>query len=512
MPSPKSLPQLSLRPQHPTGRPLAALADLLATARPAGETAVTGVTLDSRTVQPGDLYAALPGAHTHGARFAVEAAGRGAVAVLTDRDGLADAQAAGLPVLVVADPRAVLAEVARWVYGDPSRELLLVGVTGTNGKTTTAYLIESGLKAAGHLSGLVGTVETRIGDLAVPSVRTTPEASDLQALFATMRERGVTAAAMEVSSHALALHRVDGVSYDVAAFTNLTQDHLDFHASLEDYFAAKARLFTPRWLGTRVVNIDDPHGRTLAATTAVPVTTYSASGDSSAHWWVDNVRAGALGTVFDVHGPGGAAFEAGVQLAGAFNVANALCAIVSLTTAGVPTEVAVRGVAALPGVPGRLERIDVGQSFVALVDYAHTPGAVEALLAALRPVTDGRLLVVLGCGGDRDRAKRPLMGAAAASLADVAIFTDDNPRGERSEDILAAIWEGALTVPEDSRAELVVEADRAAAIAVAVSLARAGDTVVVAGKGHEQGQESAGVVVPFDDRHVLRAALGGVVG
>lgn len=482
------------------------------TPRPAAEAAVTGVTLDSRRVSGGDLYAALPGEHTHGARFAAQAAEHGAVAVLTDHAGLADAQVSGLPVLVVDDPRAVLAEVARWVYGDPSRELLLLGVTGTNGKTTTAYLIESGLKAAGYMSGLVGTVETRIGDLAVPSVRTTPEATDLQALFAAMRERGVTAAAMEVSSHALALHRVDGVFYDVAAFTNLTQDHLDFHAGLEEYFAAKARLFTPEMARHAVVNVDDPHGRTLASTTTVPVTTYSASGDIGAHWWVDNIRAGALGTDFDVHGPAGVAFEASVQLAGSFNVANALCAIVSLAAAGIPADAAVRGVAALPGVPGRLERVDGGQPFLALVDYAHTPGAVEALLAALRPVTEGRLIIVLGCGGDRDRAKRPLMGAAAASLADVAVFTDDNPRGERSADILAAMWAGAVTVPAAGRAELVIEADRRAAIALAVSHAGPGDTVVVAGKGHEQGQESGGVVVPFDDRQVLHAALCEVVG
>jgi UDP-N-acetylmuramoyl-L-alanyl-D-glutamate--2,6-diaminopimelate ligase len=505
---------VAIRPARPRPRPLSALGSLLGvrlasvgrSLSPNDLGFVTGVTLDSRAVAPGDLYAALPGSRVHGAAFCADAVAAGAVAVLTDPDGRARAAATGVPVFVLADPRGKLGEVACWVYGNPSSRLRLIGVTGTSGKTTSTYLLESGLRAAGHLTGLIGGVETRIGPERLPSSLTTPEAPDLQALFAVMAERGVTAAAMEVSSHSLALGRVGGTSFDVAVFTNLSQDHLDFHADMEDYFRAKASLFMPPVIG--VVNVDDSYGRRLASTAVVPVTTFSAAGGHDADWYADDIRSGADGSAFRVIGPGGVEADASVGLAGAFNVANALGAIVALVESGVGLEEAVAGIAACQGVPGRLERVpDPGLDITAFVDYSHKPGAVEAVLRSLRPVTGGNLIIVLGCGGDRDRAKRPMMGAAAASLADVAILTSDNPRSEDPLAILSAMLDGAASVPQARRARVIVEPDRAAAIAHAVSLAAAGDVIVVAGKGHETGQYVAGTVLPFDDRQVTAAAL-----
>ena len=503
MPAPTSGPgphsPSRVRPRETVPRRLRDLLGEVAGLRATGDLdrTVTGCTLDSRAVEPGDLYAALPGARAHGADFAEQVLAAGAAAVLTDARG-AD-RFPGLPVLVADDPRAVLGAVARWVHGDPAAGMTLLGVTGTNGKTTTAFLLEAGLRAAGHRTGLLGTVLTRIGDDVLPSARTTPEAPDLQALLAVMRERGTTAVAMEVSSHALSLGRVDGVRFDVAGFTNLSQDHLDFHASMQEYEAAKASLFTARRARTGVVNVDDAAGRRLTRSAEIPLVTYGEDAD----WTAREVDLGPQGSRFRLvgRGPDGEVVDvrAEVQLPGAFNVANAVGALALLVTAGVPVEDAVRGIAACPGVPGRMERVDAGQPFLAVVDYAHTPDAVHRLLEAVRAVTPGRVLCVLGCGGDRDRAKRPLMGAAAAT-ADVAVLTSDNPR---SEDPLAILAEMAAGAPG-----ALVEADRRAAIACAVGLAAPGDAVVVAGKGHETGQEAGGVVTPFDDRDVLREVLG----
>ena len=490
-------PSLPVRPSRPVPRPLTALLDEVLGLRPTGElagTAVTGCTLDSRAVQPGDLYAALPGARAHGADFAAPAVAAGAVAVLTDGRGAATLAGSGVPLLVADDPRAVLGAVSRWVHGDPGAGMTLIGLTGTNGKTTTAFLVEAGLRAAGHSTGLLGTVLTRIGDAVVPSVRTTPEAPDLQALLAVMRERGTTAVAMEVSSHALALGRVDGVRYDVAGFTNLSQDHLDFHATMAEYEAAKASLFTAQRARTGVVNVDDAAGRRIVRGAGIPVVTFGEDAD----WSVREVDLRPDGSRFRVRGPD-VDVRAYVRLPGAFNTANALAAIACLVTAGVPVEAAVRGVGECAGVPGRMERVDAGQPFTALVDYAHTPDAVSRVVAAARGLTSGRVVVVLGCGGDRDRAKRPLMGAAAAQ-ADLAVLTSDNPR---SEDPLAILAEMAAGAPG-----ALCEPDRRSAIRLAVEAARPGDVVVVAGKGHETGQEAAGVVTPFDDRDVLREVLG----
>ena len=468
---------------------------------------LTGITHDSRAVRPGDLYAALPGSTVHGAQFCAAAAAAGAVAVLTDPSGRAMAIACGLPVFVVAEPRARLGEVAAWIYGSPSDRLLLIGVTGTAGKSTTSYLLESGLRAAGYRTGLIGGVQTRIGDTAQTSTLTTPEATDLQGLLAAMVERRIGAVAMEVSSHALALGRVAGTHYDVAVFTNLSQDHLDFHAGMDDYFAAKAELFTPKYARAGVVNIDDAHGRELAATAPIAITTFSAEGRRAADWRAVDVRSGADGSTFRVIGPGGVEADAAVALPGEFNVANALGAIVALVEAGVGLADAVAGVAVCPGPPGRLERVERGQDFSVLVDYAHKPGAVEALLTVMREVTQGSLVIVLGCGGDRDKGKRRLMGAAAARLADVAILTNDNPRSEDPLAILAEMLAGAVEIPQRDRGQVVVQPDRAAAIGLAVDGAGKGDVVLIAGKGHEQGQYIAGSVIPFDDREVAAAAL-----
>ncbi|MGH3193434.1 MAG: UDP-N-acetylmuramoyl-L-alanyl-D-glutamate--2,6-diaminopimelate ligase [Streptosporangiaceae bacterium] len=533
-----------MRPAHSQPRPLSALSARLGVRLATAGNAiipnelgcVCGVTLDSRSVQPGDLYVALPGARVHGAAFCADAVAAGAVAVLTDPDGRGRAIASGVPVFVVADPRARLGEVACWVYGDPSRRLRLIGVTGTSGKTTSTYLIEAGLRAGGHLTGLIGGVQTRIGRDRIASSLTTPEAPDLQALFAVMAERGVSAAAMEVSSHSLSLGRVAGTAFDVAVFTNLSQDHLDFHGDLEEYFRAKASLFAPPERGGRgglggkaspqeregfgggrpprvsaamgVVNVDDKYGRRLASSAPVPVTTFSAAGRADADWRATDVRSGADGSTFRVIGPGGVEADVSVGLAGVFNVANALGALVALVEAGVALDDAVSGLAACPGVPGRLERVPgSGLEVTAFVDYSHKPGAVEAVLRSLRPVTQGNLIIVLGCGGDRDRAKRPMMGAAAAKLADVAILTSDNPRSEDPLAILAAMLDGVLSVPQEERARVIIEPDRAAAIAQAVALSAGGDVIVVAGKGHETGQYLAGSVLPFDDRKVTAAAL-----
>ncbi len=474
------------------------------------ERAVTGVSLDSRTLLPGDLYAALPGAHAHGAEFAAVVAAAGAAAILTDPTGRERAQASGLPTLIVDDPRSRVGQVAAWVYGRPADHLLLVGVTGTNGKTTVSYLVEAGLRAAGHVTGLVGTVETRVAGQVVPSERTTPEAPDVQALLALMVERGCTAAAMEVSSHALALGRVDGISYDVAVFTNLTQDHLDFHPTFEEYYRAKASLFTSGRSRLGVVNVDDEYGRRLVRDSQVPVTTFSSAG-APADWRAQDIELRADGSSFRVVGPAGERAPARVQIPGGFNVSNAMAAIVALHAAGVPLHAAVAGVGSLAGVPGRMERIDAGQSFLALVDYAHTPDAVDTLLAAVRMLVPGRVLLVLGCGGDRDPYKRPLMGAAAVRGADFAFLTSDNPRSEDPLAILAAMVAGAESTVASAAAPAaqpwLVEPDRRAAIDAAIAAAGPGDVVVVAGKGHERGQETAGVVRDFDDRVELRAAI-----
>ncbi|WP_079042095.1 UDP-N-acetylmuramoyl-L-alanyl-D-glutamate--2,6-diaminopimelate ligase [Streptomyces aureus] len=494
------------RPEQARPTPLGDLAAQLGVDAP-GTAEISGITHDSRAVRPGDVYAALPGARAHGADFVAQAAGLGAAAILTDPTGSERAAATGLPVLVVEDPRGRMGELAAEIYGRPGADLLQIGITGTSGKTTTAYLVEGGLRGSGHHTGLVGTVEMRIGDERIKSERTTPEATDLQALFAVMRERGVDAVAMEVSSHALVLGRVDGCVFDVAVFNNLSPEHMEFHSDMDDYYRAKAGLFTPERSRLGVVNLDDAYGRRLAGEATVPVVTFSAEGRADADWRAEDLVLGSHDSTFTAVGPAGERISATAPLPGPFNVANTLAAIVTLAAAGIDPKSAAEGVAAVPGVPGRLERVDAGQPYLAVVDYAHKTDAVESVLRSLREVTEGKLHVVIGCGGDRDTTKRGPMGAAAARLADTAVLTSDNPRSEDPLKILAAMLAGAAEVPAEERGEVLVLADRAAAVAAAVARAQPGDTVLVAGKGHEQGQEIAGVVRPFDDRQVLREAI-----
>jgi UDP-N-acetylmuramoyl-L-alanyl-D-glutamate--2,6-diaminopimelate ligase len=466
---------------------------------------VGGVTLRAAEVRPGDLFAALPGARAHGADFAEQARAAGAVAVLTDPAGGGRAAATGLPVLVHPQPRAVLGTAAATVYGDPTRRLRVLGVTGTSGKTTVAHLLEAGLAEAGRITGLVGTIGVRVAGATLPSAFTTPEAPDLQALFAVMLEEGVTDVAMEVSSHALALGRVAGTRFAVGAFTNLSQDHLDFHADMDDYFATKASLFAPGRTERAVICVDDEWGVRLAGRARGAVTV-SATGP--ADWSARDVTADADGTqhftALTPHGP----VPVALRLPGPFNVANALVALACLDAVGVPPAVAALGVAEV-AVPGRMQRIERGQPFLAVVDYAHKPAAVSALLDALRAQVAGRLLVVLGAGGDRDRAKRPLMGAAAAARAELLVVTDDNPRSEDPALIRAEVLAGARGEPR--RGDVREVGDRAEAIAVAVAAARPGDAVVVAGKGHETGQKVGDVTLPFDDAEELAAAIAAAV-
>jgi UDP-N-acetylmuramoyl-L-alanyl-D-glutamate--2,6-diaminopimelate ligase len=410
----------------------------------------------------------------------------------------------------------VLGLVADRVYGEPSRALSVIGITGTNGKTTTAYLVEAGLAAAGLGTGLIGTVQTRTRgraadgtstEIAFPSARTTPEAPAVHALLATMAGSGVSAVVMEVSSHALVLGRFGGVRFAAAGFTNLGRDHLDFHGNLEEYFQAKAMLFDGR-AAAEVVDVDDEAGRRLAGLRpGAGTVSIAGPADWSAS---DVVTAPDGGSTFTLSGPGGRTWPARVRLPGRFNVANAVLAVALLDAVGVAVETALAGIAGTV-VPGRMEPVEAGQPFVAVVDYAHTPDAVTTALTALRGATEGRLITVLGCGGERDPGKRPAMGAAAAEASDILVVTDDNPRSEDPAVIRAAMLAGAQDVPAERRAEVHEVAGRRDALAAAVALARPGDTLLVAGKGHETGQEVAGTVHPFDDRDVLRevlAALG----
>lgn len=489
---------MRVRPRESPRWGLGELAGLVG-AEASEDVVVTGLALNTGVLLPGDLYAALPGARTHGAAYLDAAREAGAVAVLTDPAG---AERVGdLPVVIVDEPRRVVADLSATFYGNPTSAFTTVGITGTQGKTTTTYLAEAALGQ--RRSAVVGTIGTRITKIPAPSSLTTPEAPQLQALFAVMREEQVELCAMEVSSHALVQGRVDGFIFDVSVFLNLGRDHLDFHHDLEDYFLAKAALFTPEHSRHAVINIDDEHGRRLQALTPLPVTTFSTDGNP-ADWRAVNIRPHRLGTDLEVLGPNGIAVDLSVPLPGVFNVSNALAVMGALTTAGHdPAELAA-GIAASPGVPGRMERVEVGQPYTAVVDYAHKPDAVAAVLTALRPVTAGRVIIVIGAGGDRDHGKRPLMGQVAAQYADVVIVTDDNPRSERAAAIRAAVLEGAAAGP----AVVIEIAGRREAIAHAVAMAHVGDSLVVAGKGHEQGQEIDGVVHPFDDREVLVELIG----
>ena len=500
-----------LRPSAGDGVPLPALAAQIHAVTVDGvavpDVLVTGVTLRAQDIQRGDLFAALPGSSTHGARYAGDAIDRGAVAVLTDGAGVAEMaeRTHAVPTLVHPAPRDVLGGLAATVYGNPSDRIPVVGITGTSGKTTTTYLVESGLRAGGRIAGLIGTIGIRIDGEDIPSALTTPEAPALQAMLAAMAERGVDTVVMEVSSHALTLGRVDGTHFAVGGFTNLSRDHLDFHPSMADYFEAKALLFDPESpLHARraVVCIDDDAGRAMAARAGDAVTVSAA--DHPANWRAfDAAPMGAGGQEFTAVDPAGVHHRIGIPLPGHYNVANCLVALAILDEVGISPEQAAPGLRQTR-VPGRLEEIDRGQDFLALVDYAHKPEALRAVLTTLlRP--GRRLAVVFGAGGERDPGKRKPMGEIAAQLADLVVVTDDNPRGEDPAAIRREILAGAR---EGGGAARVVEiADRREAIGHAVSWAGPGDVVVVAGKGHETGQRSGGEVRPFDDRVELARAL-----
>lgn len=505
-------PPAPLRPARVQPVPLAELAALVGAELAATDAGllVTGATLRAQDARPGDLFAALPGARAHGADFAADALARGALAVLTDPAGATRPALDGVPLLVHPAPRSVLGELASHVYGRPSQHLQVLGITGTSGKTTTAYLVEAGLRAGGRTPGLIGTVETRVDGRVLPSAFTTPEAPDLQALLALMLEQGVDSVAVEVSSHALELGRADGTRFAVGAFTNLSHEHLDFHPGMAAYFAAKARLFEPTSpvaAARAVVCVDDEWGVRMAAVAGDDVVTVATHGDR-ATWTTGAVTVAASGAqTFALHGPGGFEARAELRLPGAYNTANAALAVAVLAAAGVDPADALRGIAGVD-VPGRMERVDRGQPFVAVVDYAHKPAALQAVIDALRAQGPGRLAVVVGAGGDRDTMKRPLMGDVAARGADLLVVTDDNPRSEDPATIRGAVLAGARAVPADQRGEIRESDDRAAAIATAVAWARTGDVVLVAGKGHERGQEVQGVKHPFDDREELARAIG----
>jgi len=507
-----------LRPATPHRVSLGDVGRVVGVEMPAGAAGVelTGMAQAAAGVRPGDLYLARPGRRAHGADFAAAARAAGAVAALTDPAGAQRCEAAGMPVVVVEDPATAAGPVAQFVYGHPARAMTMIGITGTNGKTTTSYLVAAGLRSAGRTPGLLGTVVTRIGDREWPATRSTPEATDLAAIFATMREDGCDCCVMEVSSHALALHRVGGVRFDVAAFLNLADDHLDLHGDLASYYAAKASLFTPAMAAAGVVVVDGPWGRRLVTETTVPVTTLSwdRDGDPSSAGPVPVDPTPADVTLTDVgvddHGSSHGvvrwsdrtAIPVTLRMPGRHNLGNAAVALALLRAVGVDPETAAAGFADVT-VPGRVERVDVPGGVLVLVDYAHTPQAIATVLHGARAGTLGRLIAVSGCGGDRDRTKRGPMGAALAGAADAIVVTDDNPRTEDPAAIRASLLAGVRAA--GFAGELDEIGDRAAAIGHALARARAGDVVVVLGKGHEQGQEAAGVVHPFDDRDCVRA-------
>jgi len=463
---------------------------------PAGlATSVTGVAYASGSVRPGDAFFCISGFRHDGHSFAAEAVSRGAAVVVATRE-LPGLEA---PVVVVQETRGALAIASARLFREPSERLEVAGITGTNGKTTTTYLLDSILRASGRVTGIVGTIETRVAGERLPASRTTPESRDLQELLARMADAGVSAVSMEVSSHAIDLHRVDGVRFAVVAFTNLSQDHLDYHATLEEYFSVKGRLLEAVGEDCRVVNVDDAHGRRLAEQLPV-VWTVGTSVDATVR--ADRVEPGPRGSGFDLVTPLGSARVA-LPLSGDFNVSNALVAAGCALALGIDLATVARGLTDAPQVPGRLERIDAGQDFTVLVDYAHTPDGLAKTIAAVRAVTPGRVITVFGCGGDRDPDKRPLMGRAAGELSDITVLTSDNPRTEDPVGIILQVQDGLAPTASEHH----VEIDRRAAIALALRLARAGDAVLIAGKGHEDYQIFSDRTVHFDDREVAREEL-----
>ena len=496
--APRGAAVIRPRTRHQIG-----LAELFGDRAAVSDPVVSGISIDSRLVRPGDLYVALSGAHHHGAEFVQQAAQAGAVAILTDTAGVQIANGVHLPVIVVDHPRQAMAGVAATIYGRPADALTMCAVTGTNGKTTTTFLLEAGLRMGGVCTGLVGTVGFRLGGVAldwVPTTMTTPESTDLQGLLAFLLEEGARTVVMEVSSHALVLGRTDAITFDVAAFTNLGRDHLDFHDDVESYFEAKASLFTPERTRHAVVNVDDPRGRELVQRigrhSGIGLTTVSLDGDAACRALA--YQAGANGRTTVRADLRGRIVDFSLGLPGDFNIRNALTALAMVDAIGGDLAHAAAGLGQA-NVSGRMQRVELGAGApLVYVDFAHTP---QAIAAALDAVGNRRRIVVLGCGGDRDPQKREPMGESAARHADVVIATDDNPRSEDPDAIRAQLLSGARAVVrrEGLGTEVIDGGDRRAAINLALRLAAPGDVVAILGKGHEVGQEIGGTVRPFSD-------------
>ena len=457
---------------------------------------ISGVSINAQKVVPGDLFIAFAGANTHGISYLEQAISNGAVAVLSDKK-----IEASIPSFIHPKPREIVGAISAWLYGHPFESLKAVGITGTNGKTTTANLVKQIWQLNSIKSGLIGTLGVEIADEKLESARTTPEADDLQAIAAVMVEQGCKNLVMEVSSHAIDQGRIKGAKYEVVAFSNLTQDHLDYHLSMENYFQAKANLFATEYAKAAVINIDDSYGKKLSKQVKIPVVTVSRK-DSTADWYLAKAEIKNGLYQVEIKSKLGESLSENFALLGDYNLDNLLLAVAIVSSAGLSLDKIASTISKLQSVPGRLESINAGQKFTALVDYAHTPDAVERVIATVKSATSGKIIGVLGCGGDRDASKRSLMGHALFNGCDLAIFTSDNPRSESAEAILKQMTAGI-----DLGKKGLVEIDRKSAINLAVENAQSGDVVLLMGKGHESGQEVNSVVTPFDDRVELAESI-----
>ena len=457
---------------------------------------ISGVSINAQKVVPGDLFIAFAGANTHGISYLEQAISNGAVAVLSDKK-----IETSIPSFIHPNPREIVGSISAWLYGHPFKSLKAIGITGTNGKTTTANLVKQIWQLNSIKSGLIGTLGVEIADEKLESTRTTPEADDLQAIAAAMVEQGCKNLAMEVSSHAIDQGRIKGAKYEVVAFSNLTQDHLDYHLSMENYFQAKANLFASEYAKAAVINIDDSYGKKLLKQVKIPVVTVSRK-DSTADWYLAKAEIKNGLYQVEIKSKSGESLSENFALLGDYNLDNLLLAVAIVNSAGLSLDKIASTISKLQSVPGRLESVNAGQKFTALVDYAHTPDAVERVIATVKSVTHGKIIGVLGCGGDRDASKRSVMGQALFNGCDLAIFTSDNPRSESAEAILKQMTAGI-----DLGKKGFVEIDRKSAIDLAVKNAQSGDVVLLMGKGHESGQEVNSVVTPFDDRIELAESI-----
>ena len=488
---------MTLRPAKVNGKNLSSFDPKLFNS----DVVITGVSINASEVKSGDLFIALPGTKTHGMNFIDQAISKGAVAVLSDRK-----IESKIPVFIDPSPRNLVGSISDWVYNKPFSKLEAVGITGTNGKTTTSNLIKQLWELNNINSGLIGTLGVEIGEEKMAGVRTTPEADELQALAAVMVERGNTQLAMEVSSIAIDQGRINSAKYKVVAFSNLTQDHLDYHKSMDQYFDAKAKLFTPKFAQNAVINIDDQYGQRLYKMSKLPIKTVSRS-DKSADWYYSKIESLSDGYKVEISGKSGQIISGNFPLIGDHNLDNLLLAVACVSICGLTDIQITNSISKLKSVPGRLEIISAGQSFSAVVDYAHTPDAVSRVLKSVRSFTSGRVIGILGCGGDRDKSKRLPMGQALFNGSDLSIFTSDNPRSEKAEAILKDMTAG-INMAEKG----FVLTDRKDAINFAVKTAKPGDCILLMGKGHESGQEISGVVTPFDDRIELANSIKQVIG